>query len=203
MNQSSKSSRPFISRLRQSSQNELASFGNEPTNSSKFSGTEYDAKPTMDSTENIQFHFSIYKWANKGVPIAMSSSKKRSPSRSKVEMITSERYLSSSKIDVIVNDGSLSSSKQRIQSNIQVRECKSEDAITKNVASDRLEGSKEVSDRSQKSLEQSSSKITKTNFRSLSSLFRERKEGIIFIKFMLVLSIVLLVYSYYAIPFDV
>lgn len=133
----------------------------------------------------------------------MSSSKKRSPSRSKVEMITSERYLSSSKIDVIVNDGSLSSSKQRIQSNIQVRECKSEDAITKNVASDRLEGSKEVSDHSQKSLEQSSSKITKTNFRSLSSLFRERKEGIIFIKFMLVLSIVLLVYSYYAIPFDV
>ena len=189
MNQSSKSSRRSISRLRQSSQNDLASFGNKPTNSSKFSGTEYDAKPTMDSNENIQFHFSIYKWANKGVPIAMSSSKKRSPSRSKVKLITSERYLSSSKIDVIVNDASLSASKRRIQSNIQVRECKSEDAITEKFASDRQEGSKEVSDHSQKSLEQSSSKITKSSFRSLSSLFREHKKGII------------IFYQFYACPF--
>ncbi|CAO2817818.1 unnamed protein product [Amaranthus hypochondriacus] len=57
----------------------------ESTIDRKLNGTYHEPdSTTMESNENIQFHFSIYKWPNKGIPITIisSSSKKRSPSRS-------------------------------------------------------------------------------------------------------------------------
>ncbi|XP_057516855.1 J domain-containing protein required for chloroplast accumulation response 1 isoform X3 [Amaranthus tricolor] len=135
---------------------------------SKFNGTDH--KPdstTMESNENVQFHFSIYKWPNKGIPVTItssSSSNKRSPSGSKHE---NERYVESSKIDVIVNDASFSGSKRRMRSTIQVRECKSEDKAV----ADGLESRKEELNHPL-----TSSKITKSSMMSLSSLFREHKQ---------------------------
>lgn len=240
MKQSSKLSGRFLSRFNQTIQNHSAvhvdprsSYQpsalsrqvsvdvNESTSDSKLDGTEYEGESSMNSkgselqNENIQFHFSIYKWASKGVPFVMAS-RKRSPSRSK-ERMKSERYLSSAEgIDsaYLVMENSkgnvIVSSKRQMPSTSQAKEharyndtivnavtaeCQTEDdtgAIVYNVddtreapSTDKLQGMKDVPNLSQKSSDtvaddnslKNSSKMTKSNMRSLGSLFVEERKG--------------------------
>ncbi|KNA06274.1 hypothetical protein SOVF_182690 isoform B [Spinacia oleracea] len=143
MNQSSNLSRRSLSRFNQTIQNyseihddqpsamssQVSVDGNESTSNNKLDGAEYEGEVIVNSkgsqfhNNNIQFHFSIYKWPSKGVQYVMSS--KRISSK---ERMTDDRYLSSSegigsaylvmennKEGVIVNE-SVSSSKRQMPS---------------------------------------------------------------------------------------
>ena len=66
-------------------------------------GTVKDSKRSVILLDSNQFHFSIYKWAGKGVPLVMPI-RRRGPSRSK-ERIKINRCLSDTKrggIDIVV-----------------------------------------------------------------------------------------------------
>ncbi|XP_021718681.1 J domain-containing protein required for chloroplast accumulation response 1-like [Chenopodium quinoa] len=235
LNQSSKLSGRSFSRFNQTSQNhsalhddtpssyqpstlsrEVSIDGKESTSDRNLDGADYEGEFIINSKDsevhnkNIQFHFSMYKWPSKGVPIVMSS-RKRSTSRSKERIKSTERYLSTSegissaylvmethKGDVTVNE-SLSSSKRRVPSTSQrERDLKNEDTNVRVMSvecnsdnevgeapSDGLEGTEKVSHLSQKSSEavaddfsqKKSLKKTKSNMKSLGSLFGEEKKG--------------------------
>lgn len=161
-----------------------------------------DSKGSKFANENMQFHFSIYKWANKGIPIVLSS-RKRCPSRSK-QRVTSDAMLvmEDNKGGVNVNDA-VSSSKRRMSSTPQIRgpehsndivvggvsvECKLEDDKVENPTYEAgearrqgLVGVKEVLVHSETGLDaksiKHSAKMRKSNTKPLRALFGEEKEG--------------------------
>ncbi|KAL2943603.1 J domain-containing protein required for chloroplast accumulation response 1, partial [Bienertia sinuspersici] len=155
-----------------------------------------DSKVQKFANDNIQFHFSIYKWANKGVPIVMSS-RKRSPSRSN-ERLSSDSSLVMENINGYLNaNEALSMSKLRMPSaqaiepheHIDIAECKLLDGKFESCSIDEVgephcEGlvvEKEVLDHSEKGLVawsiKHSSKMKKFNLKPRWILFGQEKEG--------------------------
>lgn len=155
-----------------------------------------DSKGSKFPNDNMPFHFSIYKWANKGIPIVLSS-RKRSPSGPKERMTSDDiLFMEDNKGGVNVNDA-LSSSKSRMSSTPQARgpmsvECKLEDDRVENPTNEvgeacrkGLVGVKEVPVHPEKGLDaksiKHSAKMRKSNTKPLRALFGEEKEGTLYL----------------------